>query len=85
MDFVKLRRAFIWVPAAAAFALCWAGVIAAFGPIGLYLGWIPALILAPVAALAVSSLWSVIALTTLLGWHVHASERGGAFGARASA
>ena len=85
MDFVKLRRVFIGLSAAAAFALCWAGAISSFGLAGLYLGWIAAAIVAPLAAAVVSVLWSTVALTVLLGWHFHASERGGSFGSQAAA
>lgn len=85
MDFVKLRRTFIWGAAATAFALCWAWAISSFGMTGLYVGWIAAAIVAPLAAVLVSFLWTIIALTVLLGWHVHASERGGSFGSQASA
>jgi hypothetical protein len=65
--------------------MCWGWAIASWGSIGLYAGWIPAAIAAPLAAALVSTLWSVIALTVLFGWHFHASERGGSFGSRASA
>jgi hypothetical protein len=46
---------------------------------GLYLGWIAAAIVAPLAALLVSAVWSTIALTALLGWHVHVCGRDGGF------
>jgi hypothetical protein len=84
MNFVKLRWTFIWASAAAAFALCWAGTISSFGLAGVYLGWIAAAIVAPLAAIVVSVVWSAVALTVLLGWHVHACERGGGFNAKAT-
>jgi|GEM_PF-4079792 len=80
MDFMGVGRILTWVVATAVFAACWAWAISSWGLLGLYVGWIPALIPAPLAAVAVSSLWSVIGLTALLGWHFHACERDGDFG-----
>jgi hypothetical protein len=80
MGFAKSRRALIWGSAAAVFAICWALAITSFGTVGLYAGWLPALVIAPLAGAAVSFLWTVIALTVLLGWHLHASERDRNFG-----
>jgi hypothetical protein len=39
---------------------------------------------APLVAIVVSVVWSAVAMTVLLGWHVHACERGGGFDARAT-
>jgi hypothetical protein len=85
MSFMKLRRVVIGLLAAATFALCWGGAISSFGQTGLYLGWIAAAIAARLAAVVASVLWSTIALTVLLGWHFHASERDGFFAAPAAA
>lgn len=81
MGFVKSRRAIIWGSAVAVFAMGWGWAVSYFGMMGLYTGWLPALILAPAAAALAEFLWSVIALTALLGWHCRAGGRGGAFGA----
>jgi hypothetical protein len=85
MDFVKSRRALICIAAAITFAICWASAISSWGSIGLYVGWIPAAILAPMAGALVWFVWSLVALVVLIGWHVHAAERGGAFGTETSA
>jgi hypothetical protein len=76
MDFVKSRQALIWISAVLAFAICWGWAISSFGTIGLYAGWIAAAIVAPLAGIAVSLLWTLVALTVLLGWHFHAADRG---------
>lgn len=80
MDFAKSRRALIWGSATAVFAMCWAWAITSYGAVGLYAGWLPALVLAPLAGAAVSFLWTVVALAVLLGWHLRASERDRTFG-----
>jgi hypothetical protein len=80
MCFATSRRALIWGSALAVFAMCWAWAITSFGTMGLYAGWLPALVLAPLAGAAVSFVWTVIALTVLLGWHLRASERDRTFG-----
>lgn len=80
MGFATSRRALVWGSAVAVFALCWTWAISSFGAMGLYAGWLPGLVLAPLAAGLASLLWSIIALAVLLGWHFRASDRGGPFG-----
>jgi hypothetical protein len=84
MDFMRLGRVLCWGSASAAFAVCWGWAIGSWGLMGLYVGWVPAVVLAPFAAALMSFLWSVIGLAALIGWHCHASERGGAFEAEPS-
>lgn len=74
MSCMKWRRVLIWAIPAAIFAFCWAWAVASFGLTGVYVGWIPAVIVGRLAAVVTSLTWSVVALTVLLSWHLRAAE-----------
>lgn len=80
MDCIRSRRVLVAACAAAVFSLSWAAAASSWGAVGVYAGWIPAAILAAVAAGTAWILWIVVALTMLLGWHCHARDGGEALG-----
>jgi len=85
MDFMTWRKVLIWAVPGALFAMCWAWAASSFGLTGFYVGWIPALIIGRLAAMAASVCWSIVALTVLLAWHFYASDKRGTRRRRLSA
>jgi hypothetical protein len=75
MDLMKWRRVLVWLLPAAIFALCWAWATSSWGEMGLYVGWIPAMILGRLSGVLTSACLSIVALGVLLAWHFYASER----------
>ncbi|CAN7260039.1 hypothetical protein LJR219_001122 [Phenylobacterium sp. LjRoot219] len=73
---MKWRRVLIWALPAAIFAFCWAWAAASWGPTGVYVGWIPAVIAGRLAAMVTSLAWGVVMLAVLLSWHLRAAEPG---------
>lgn len=84
MDFMKWRSVLIWVLPVGLFALCWAWAATSWGDVGLYVGWIPAMIVGRLSGVLTSLVWTVIALTLLLAWHFHAGEHRGSRDQRSS-